>query len=414
MDTSSQRPPGYTPFDPRLEAQRRFFQQMRDARPRATWLLAALVVLVTGASMLWGGFDERSARFNLVLELMGSVRKDAILEGEYWRLLSGTLLHGGVVHVLMNLYGLVMLGKFVEPILGRGRMLMLYVLSALVGALGSAFLGEGASVGASGAIWGFMGAIGGLVVRPGGLIPGGIAKAIGRRLMPLLILNVAISFLPRVDFYAHFLGGAAGFALTFTGLLRPRPGEPPDSLASWGLGALALLTLAGSGAMATVQGEPWQLGQPVFVKETRIADTGLTLPLPGDLPAPQREGTDSALTLKFGELQSTPDRTHAVTVGVDTLTAHPAQRRQIFERDIQHLEQTLKQRSRLLGVPRRDDGTGAPFWTVERDLGGAKSQMFVSLLEDRIVVVEVVWLNDFRAAVVPTLSALTDRLAPHR
>jgi len=89
---------------------------------------------------------------------MGALVRDRVLAGEWWRLQSATLLHGGLDHLLGNAVGLFILGMVGEHAFGRGQFLLLYAASGLGGSVVSLLLGPGPSVGASGAIFGLQGA----------------------------------------------------------------------------------------------------------------------------------------------------------------------------------------------------------------------------------------------------------------
>lgn len=88
----------------------------------------------------------------------GANYRPAILSGEYWRLFSCTFLHGGLMHLLMNMYGLLMVGLFLEPILNYKRYALFYVLSGIMSSVFSVWWHPATvSVGASGAIFGLYG-----------------------------------------------------------------------------------------------------------------------------------------------------------------------------------------------------------------------------------------------------------------
>jgi membrane associated rhomboid family serine protease len=82
-----------------------------------------------------------------------------IAAGQFWRLLTPALLHGGVVHLLVNCYSLNDLGPAAETLLGRRRFACLYAASAVSGNLASYFMNPGPGVGASGAIFGLVGCL---------------------------------------------------------------------------------------------------------------------------------------------------------------------------------------------------------------------------------------------------------------
>jgi len=77
-----------------------------------------------------------------------------------WRLLTVALVHGGFFHVGLNMLALWFIGRSLEPLLGRARFLVLYLIGALGGSVAVALLAPGVStVGASGAIFALFGAL---------------------------------------------------------------------------------------------------------------------------------------------------------------------------------------------------------------------------------------------------------------
>lgn len=99
------------------------------------------------------------------LELLewGANRRFETLNGDWWRLLSSMFLHGGIMHLILNIYGLVIAAIFIEPLLGRIKFAILYVLSGLCASLSSIWwYSNTISVGASGAIFGLCGGVLGL------------------------------------------------------------------------------------------------------------------------------------------------------------------------------------------------------------------------------------------------------------
>lgn len=81
-----------------------------------------------------------------------------VLEGQYWRVLSSAFVHIGILHLAMNMYALVYIGKLLEPLLGRTRFLTAYLMTAITGGLLSLYWHEASvSAGASGAIFGMYG-----------------------------------------------------------------------------------------------------------------------------------------------------------------------------------------------------------------------------------------------------------------
>jgi membrane associated rhomboid family serine protease len=130
-----------------------------------------------------------------------------VATGEWYRLLTAQFVHGGVLHLLFNMYVLYVVGPGLEQALGRLRFAVLFGLSGLTGAVASYLFNDPRvlSVGASGAIFGLLGAV--LVVQ----------HKLGRQtteIIGLLVLNLVLGFvLPNVDWRAHLGGLIAGSLL---------------------------------------------------------------------------------------------------------------------------------------------------------------------------------------------------------
>lgn len=84
--------------------------------------------------------------------------KPAIWEGEIWRLLTGTLLHGNIIHFMFNIFALLVLSKLIEVVIHRLYIPLVFLIAALSGSLFSLLLiPDIPSVGASGGIMGLLG-----------------------------------------------------------------------------------------------------------------------------------------------------------------------------------------------------------------------------------------------------------------
>jgi len=83
------------------------------------------------------------------LYLHGSLIPVEVSSGDYWRLLTAGFLHANLIHIATNMVSLYVLGIPLERILGRGRFLLIYLLS-LAGASVSVLLFSGRSCRRSG------------------------------------------------------------------------------------------------------------------------------------------------------------------------------------------------------------------------------------------------------------------------
>jgi membrane associated rhomboid family serine protease len=208
----------------------------RGGSLRATWVAIAVCVAVYGLGGLLGPNLHDEGHFGATL----------FFAGEYWRLVSGNFLHGGLGHLILNVLGLWVLGDVVERPLGASRAALIMAASAL-GAMGAeALAGHEDSVGASGIVCGLAGAALFLELRVPERLPA--AWRLPRRLFfTALAVDAAISaFVPFVAGAAHLGGFLAGILVAWA--LTPR--APMTAwVPSWvrGLAAAAVLLLAGSG-----------------------------------------------------------------------------------------------------------------------------------------------------------------------
>lgn len=129
-----------------------FERRMRRLPPATLGIIGVLVALFV-VEVAVGALRSRGA-----LVAMGALVREGVVAGEYWRLLSATLLHGGPDHLIGNAIALFILGMLCEHAFGRGQFVVLYVLSGIAGSVVSLVTSAGPSVGASGAIFGLQGA----------------------------------------------------------------------------------------------------------------------------------------------------------------------------------------------------------------------------------------------------------------
>jgi len=139
-----------------------FFGSMLSSFPVTWWLI--IVTVITSIF----GFIAVSVWPVSVDYLF--LKPDSIIHGKYlWTLLTHMFMHGGFLHLFVNMFALFSLGGLCENIIGRKRMLWLYISSGIFAGLFTAvlagFLGDGSlgmrifgspniyMVGASGALF---------------------------------------------------------------------------------------------------------------------------------------------------------------------------------------------------------------------------------------------------------------------
>jgi len=135
-----------------------------------------------------------------------------------FRLIASQFVHGGLIHLANNLYGLLFAGLFLTPVAINGRLIVCYLLCGLGGSIASVMAHPATmSVGASGAIFGLFGILLTLVLF------GDARLATARKFIFLnagifIGLNLLIgAATPAIDNAAH-LGGLLTGALIGLGL----------------------------------------------------------------------------------------------------------------------------------------------------------------------------------------------------
>ena len=151
------------------------------------------------------------------------------LTGDTWRLFTSMFLHGGVLHLGLNMLALRMTADRTADEFGTVRMLVIYVAGGILASCASALWAERhaslevptalltVSVGASGAVMAQFGALlVALVITPPRFVPLPVDKrpGIDRGLVVIVALNVGFGFVfPHVDQAAHIGGLLGGMAV---------------------------------------------------------------------------------------------------------------------------------------------------------------------------------------------------------
>nr|WP_243847386.1 rhomboid family intramembrane serine protease [Microbacterium ulmi] len=128
---------------------------VHDTRPLATYAIIGITAFVYLLQQIPGLPITSLLAFNSVFVWPG-----APFGFQPWRLLTVLVVHGSFLHVGLNMLVVWMIGRNLEPLLGRWRYVVLYLLSGLGGSVAVALLAPGVNVvGASGAIFGLFGAL---------------------------------------------------------------------------------------------------------------------------------------------------------------------------------------------------------------------------------------------------------------
>ncbi len=162
--------------------------------------------------------------------------------GDLYRLISSAFLHDppgsglGILHIVFNMWALIVVGPAIERLLGWARFLAVYLVSALGGGVLFYLLASPAAgaFGASGAVFGLFGAWFVLSRR---------LRVDARMVIGLIVINLVISFtVPGIAWQAHIGGLVTGAALTAAYVYAPPRHRVPVQAGAT-LTLLALLAL---------------------------------------------------------------------------------------------------------------------------------------------------------------------------
>jgi membrane associated rhomboid family serine protease len=183
----------------------------------ATRVVLVLVVAVSALAMV---LPPEALQLRLAKD------NDAIRAGEWWRLLTAGLVHGGAFHLFMNGMVLANLGAFVERLVGSRRMLLVLWGGVLGGSLASFYTNPSPSVGVSGGLFALVGALLAVGLRHRRGLPPTMRRMLVRAPIEIIVLNLALGYaIPFIDNSAHVGGLAAGFLLGLAVRVHPSVGR---------------------------------------------------------------------------------------------------------------------------------------------------------------------------------------------
>ena len=180
---------------------------------QVTAFIVAINVLVF-LLMVFSGLGFLSFQAPDLVKWGGNIRS-LTTGGQWWRLLTSVFVHGGLMHLLLNMYGLFFAAIFIEPVLGKLRYAWVYLvcgISASVASIG--WHDNVVAVGASGAIFGLYGVLIALVTTN----KLGLKKKSGLLTFSLIFIgiNLLSGLRGNIDNAAHIGGLAAGILLGYS------------------------------------------------------------------------------------------------------------------------------------------------------------------------------------------------------
>jgi rhomboid protease GluP len=196
--------------------------------PWLTFALLAVLIAVFAVEVVFSVTPGAalSPSVETLLALGALSRIEVLSNGEWYRIFTAPLLHGGIVHLLGNSVALLLGGRLLERLVGRLWFFAFFVVGALGGSLMSLAVGPAnlVSVGASGALMGMFAAlfVGGFRLPAGTQARHRLQANSIQVLIPSLLPLFSTTAIGRIDYGAHF-GGAISGAVLATLLLKIWP-----------------------------------------------------------------------------------------------------------------------------------------------------------------------------------------------
>ncbi|MDF2188627.1 rhomboid family intramembrane serine protease [Paraflavitalea sp. CAU 1676] len=167
-----------------------------------------LFLLMCIGSMAFFKMDNRT------LLLWGANYRPWTLDGQWWRLLSSCFIHNGIAHLIFNMIALIVVGIFLEPIIGSIRYLIVYLVCGLVASATSLWWHDNAiSVGASGAIFGLYGVF--IALLSSNLFAKKQRMALLISMSVFIVYNLLLGLKRDIDNAAHLGGLVSGIVIGF-------------------------------------------------------------------------------------------------------------------------------------------------------------------------------------------------------
>jgi rhomboid protease GluP len=135
-----------------------------------------------------------------------------IKEGEYWRLVTAIFMHGGFTHVLFNSFSLVLFGPALERMLGKGKFILVYLVSGILANTATLLLEPltYVHVGSSGAIFGLFGYYISIILFRKHML----SQQNSQVILIICALSLIMTFIqPNINITAHIFGLLGGLLL---------------------------------------------------------------------------------------------------------------------------------------------------------------------------------------------------------
>jgi rhomboid protease GluP len=219
---------------PRMADVRRAGDFLGGFIPHARFITVLILTINVGLYLATAAYSLKSGGESLMdidvrtLFQFGAKHRQAILMGQWWRLITAGFLHGGLFHILMNSWVLFDLGAQVEEIYGAKRLIVFYFAATVFGFAASTWWSPALSIGASAGIMGLIGAMIALGIRSKTML-GSMIRGMYIRWAVYILLFGLLPFFA-IDNAAHMGGLAGGFLAAYAMRLPGESGPTAEKL----------------------------------------------------------------------------------------------------------------------------------------------------------------------------------------
>ncbi|MCF6515123.1 rhomboid family intramembrane serine protease [Lactobacillus sp. S2-2] len=143
----------------------------------------------------------------------GALYPPAIMNGEWWRLITPIFIHIGITHLILNLVTIYFIGIIIEREFGHFKYLLIFIISGILGNLTSLSFTSGLSAGASTSIFGLFGSF--FMVYES-YKENTYIRNTAKSFFYFLAFNFIYDlFIPGIDLWGHIGGIIAGFLISY-------------------------------------------------------------------------------------------------------------------------------------------------------------------------------------------------------
>jgi len=187
-----------------------------QTEPAMTQLMLGITVAIFLVEWLLG------VQGMLLFNAIGAKNNQAIVAGQWWRLITPIFLHMGLTHIALNSVVIYFMGMQIEAMYGHWRFLAVYLLGGISGNIMSFALSSNQSVGASTACFALFGAF--LTIGES-FWENPVIRQLTNQFLLLTVLNLVFDmFSNGIDIWGHIGGLAGGFLIGYM-LGVPRIGK---------------------------------------------------------------------------------------------------------------------------------------------------------------------------------------------